>query len=294
MSIETQDPPTRARSLHIRVDNRVHSQLWTLSFYLNFVLNFPMFVFVLHPTWSLSLKPIELSSICFGCLFHREMIILLLVWRGLISWQINEAKRSHPKIMATLFFNFFSVISIFLLLNYVWIHFILANKKISKIRSASNSWYDAPCCLISDIPIFNCSFCYNTKIMLASVKNSHASCLKLIFNSCWNLYLTQNTRSLIVFFSLHSVRTGSPYFLCSALPNHWRSNKTLPVAFKVVSLAEVGDGTMVTIKAGNDENWSAELRNCSAVMKNHVAKFNDLRFVGRSGRGKKLFCVSST
>ncbi len=43
---------------------------------------------------------------------------------------------------------------------------------------------------------------------------------------------------------------------------------------------------MVTIKAGNDENWSAELRNCSAVMKNHVAKFNDLRFVGRSGRGK--------
>lgn len=75
------------------------------------------------------------------------------------------------------------------------------------------------------------------------------------------------------------------------MPNHWRSNKTLPVAFKVVSLAEVGDGTMVTIKAGNDENWSAELRNCSAVMKNHVAKFNDLRFVGRSGRGKKLHYI---
>jgi hypothetical protein len=29
-------------------------------------------------------------------------------------------------------------------------------------------------------------------------------------------------------------RTGSPYFLCSVLPNHWRSNKTLPVAFKVM------------------------------------------------------------
>lgn len=28
-------------------------------------------------------------------------------------------------------------------------------------------------------------------------------------------------------------RTGSPYFLCSLLPSHWRSNKTLPVAFKV-------------------------------------------------------------
>src|SRR5258705_317545 len=29
------------------------------------------------------------------------------------------------------------------------------------------------------------------------------------------------------------VQTGSPNLLCSALPNHWRSNKSLPVAFKV-------------------------------------------------------------
>lgn len=82
------------------------------------------------------------------------------------------------------------------------------------------------------------------------------------------------------------VRTGSPYFLCSALPTHWRSNKTLPVAFKVVALGDIGDGTVVTVRAGNDENCCAELRNCTAVMKNQVAKFNDLRFVGRSGRGK--------
>uniref|UniRef100_A0A182N4W0 Runt domain-containing protein n=1 Tax=Anopheles dirus TaxID=7168 RepID=A0A182N4W0_9DIPT len=82
------------------------------------------------------------------------------------------------------------------------------------------------------------------------------------------------------------IRTDSPYFLCSALPNHWRSNKTLPSAFKVISLGDVSDGTMVTIRAGNDENFCAELRNCTAVMRNQVAKFNDLRFVGRSGRGK--------
>jgi hypothetical protein len=81
------------------------------------------------------------------------------------------------------------------------------------------------------------------------------------------------------------VRTGSPYFLCSALPTHWRSNKTLPVAFKVVALGDIHDGTMVSIRAGNDENFHGELRNCSASMKNQVAKFNDLRFVGRSGRG---------
>nr|CAD7577676.1 unnamed protein product [Timema californicum] len=60
------------------------------------------------------------------------------------------------------------------------------------------------------------------------------------------------------------VRTGSPYFLCSALPTHWRSNKTLPIAFKVVALGDVVDGTLVTVRAGNDENYCAELRNCTA------------------------------
>lgn len=85
------------------------------------------------------------------------------------------------------------------------------------------------------------------------------------------------------------VQTGSPAILCSALPTHWRSNKSLPVAFKVVALDEVTDGTVVTIRAGNDENCCGELRNCTAVMKNQVAKFNDLRFVGRSGRGVCVF-----
>ncbi|XP_072760980.1 runt-related transcription factor 1 [Anoplolepis gracilipes] len=84
------------------------------------------------------------------------------------------------------------------------------------------------------------------------------------------------------------VQTGSPTILCSTLPCHWRSNKSLPVAFKVIALDEVSDGTLVTIRAGNDENCFGELRNCTAVMKNQVAKFNDLRFVGRSGRGKSF------
>jgi runt-related transcription factor len=99
-------------------------------------------------------------------------------------------------------------------------------------------------------------------------------------------------RTLGDFLSEHPgelVRTGSPLFVCTVLPPHWRSNKTLPVAFKVVALGDIGDGTMVTVRAGNDENYCAELRNSSAVMKNQVAKFNDLRFVGRSGRGKWIF-----
>lgn len=77
--------------------------------------------------------------------------------------------------------------------------------------------------------------------------------------------------------------------VCTVLPAHWRSNKTLPVAFKVVALGEVGDGTLVTVRAGNDENCCAELRNSTALMKNQVAKFNDLRFVGRSGRGESRY-----
>uniref|UniRef100_A0A4W3JAH2 Runt-related transcription factor n=1 Tax=Callorhinchus milii TaxID=7868 RepID=A0A4W3JAH2_CALMI len=53
-------------------------------------------------------------------------------------------------------------------------------------------------------------------------------------------------------------------------------------------VSDVPDGTLVTVLAGNDENYSAELRNATAVMKNQVARFNDLRFVGRSGRGKSF------
>ncbi|CAL4142059.1 unnamed protein product, partial [Meganyctiphanes norvegica] len=84
------------------------------------------------------------------------------------------------------------------------------------------------------------------------------------------------------------MKTGAPNLLCTALPNHWRSTKSLPMTFKVVALDDVKDGTIVTIRAGNAESICGELRNNTSVMKNHVAKFNDLRFVGRSGRGKSF------
>lgn len=84
------------------------------------------------------------------------------------------------------------------------------------------------------------------------------------------------------------IQTGSPCILCSPIPTHWRSNKSLPTAFKVFTFQEVPDGTMVNIKCGNDDNWGGEIRNGSAVMKNQLAKFSDLRFVGRSGRGKSF------
>ncbi|XP_070984263.1 runt-related transcription factor 3-like [Oncorhynchus clarkii lewisi] len=81
--------------------------------------------------------------------------------------------------------------------------------------------------------------------------------------------------------------TDSPNFLVSSLPAHWRCNKTLPRAFTVVALGDVSDGVLVTVMAGNDENCSAELRNATTLMTSHTARFNDLRFVGRSGRGHR-------
>lgn len=70
---------------------------------------------------------------------------------------------------------------------------------------------------------------------------------------------------------------------------HWVTVKSRVLTvgpLQVVALGDIPDGTVVTVMAGNDENYSAELRNASGVMKNQVARFNDLRFVGRSGRGE--------
>lgn len=98
----------------------------------------------------------------------------------------------------------------------------------------------------------------------------------------------QNLHDLLQEYHGELVTTGSPSILCTSLPNHWRSNKSLPLHFKVVALDDIPDGTQVTVAAGNDENSFGELKNSVAVMKNQVAKFQDLRFVGRSGRGKSF------
>lgn len=62
--------------------------------------------------------------------------------------------------------------------------------------------------------------------------------------------------------------------------------------FQVVALGnDVPDGVVVIVMAGNDDNSSAELRNATATMKHGCAHFNDLRFVGRSGRGRQTACT---
>ncbi|CEF63886.1 Acute myeloid leukemia 1 protein (AML1)/Runt family and p53-like transcription factor, DNA-binding domain and p53/RUNT-type transcription factor, DNA-binding domain and Runt domain-containing protein [Strongyloides ratti] len=83
-------------------------------------------------------------------------------------------------------------------------------------------------------------------------------------------------------------KTESPDIFCSVLPNHWRSNKSLPTPFVVVSLRPIPDGTKVTVSAGNEENSCADLKNSSAEFQQQIARFSDLRFVGKSGRGKNF------
>ena len=82
------------------------------------------------------------------------------------------------------------------------------------------------------------------------------------------------------------VKTDSPNF-CSVLASHWKCNKILPLVFQVGAHGDNfnRDGVLVSIAAGNVKNFkfAPEPRNATAVMKNQVAPFNDLRFVGHSG-----------
>lgn len=87
------------------------------------------------------------------------------------------------------------------------------------------------------------------------------------------------------------VRTDNPAIVCTCLPEHWRVNKPLHSSFKVICLSDVDDNTLVTIRAGNEETFSGELKNNKAYLKSGVAEFFDLRFVGRSGRGSKNFFI---
>lgn len=56
----------------------------------------------------------------------------------------------------------------------------------------------------------------------------------------------------------------------------------------VLILYPVEDGTRVTVAAGNEENDVADVKNNIAEVHQQVAKFSDLRFVGKSGRGKNF------
>ena len=85
------------------------------------------------------------------------------------------------------------------------------------------------------------------------------------------------------------IPTDHPNIYCTPLPHHCRVNSPIHVPFLIVSTKGIPDGTVVRLSAGNKFNPIAEMKNCEALMSDNVAKFPDLRFVGRSGRGKCLW-----
>ena len=92
------------------------------------------------------------------------------------------------------------------------------------------------------------------------------------------------------------MKTYSPNF-CSVLPSHWKCNKILTVVFKVGAHGDNfnRDGVLVSTRLQAVSRTSSsppETSNATAVMKNQVAPFNDLKFVGHSGgRGDEIRAV---
>lgn len=70
--------------------------------------------------------------------------------------------------------------------------------------------------------------------------------------------------------------------------NIFRSNKSLPHQFSVLIFYPIADGTKVSVTAGNEENSLADIKNNTTEVQSQIAKFSDLRFVGKSGRGKNF------
>lgn len=59
----------------------------------------------------------------------------------------------------------------------------------------------------------------------------------------------------------------------------------MPTPFVVLSLYPIPDGTKVSVTAGSEENNTADVKNNVSEFNGQMARFSDLRFVGKSGRG---------
>lgn len=69
------------------------------------------------------------------------------------------------------------------------------------------------------------------------------------------------------------------------LPEFSRANKYIGEYNVFIRNNEVPDGTQCVIFAHSVKTGPGELKNNVSIVKNGVAKFDDLRFVGKSGRG---------
>lgn len=71
----------------------------------------------------------------------------------------------------------------------------------------------------------------------------------------------------------------------SSLYSHWRKNKSLRFILRTKPKIEIPTNTRVVILAGNENNPCASLKNNIGCFRGGQAEFNDLRFLGVSGRG---------
>jgi hypothetical protein len=84
-------------------------------------------------------------------------------------------------------------------------------------------------------------------------------------------------------------QTENPHVRCTRLPDFIRAKMYLGAVFTVFfDNGVVAEGTEVEIRASNSINEDAQLRNSQSVVREGRAEFKDLRFVGKSGRGKKF------
>jgi hypothetical protein len=87
--------------------------------------------------------------------------------------------------------------------------------------------------------------------------------------------------------------TDNMFVKCTSLPDFIRAKKRLPHAFCVFfdKSLRLKDGIEVKLEAKSSKNSNGELRNNVTLISNNKAHFEDLRFLGKSGRGK-IFLIS--
>ncbi|CAF0788148.1 unnamed protein product [Didymodactylos carnosus] len=170
------------------------------------------------------------------------------------------------------------------------------NEKISSLSSSSKHKQQHEQQLITHQSLhYTPTFTTNESIVTLDQKQPLTRSLTTTTTTTQTTSLKRNTSSLLASPAEQLLaRTKNtfvdlnPYFQCSSLPSHWRKNKSLRFVLKPKPDIEIKSNTRVMILAGNEFNPCASLKNNISWFRNGQAEFNDLRFLGASGRGKKF------
>ena len=89
--------------------------------------------------------------------------------------------------------------------------------------------------------------------------------------------------------------TEDPSVFVTGLPKFSRANKFIGNYYVYVAHNKIPDGTLVIIKAYSEKTGWGQMKNNTSVLRNGVAFFEDMRFVGKSGRSmsSSFFFVSN-